>query len=773
MERIDPSDRELLNTLVKRAGAKGVLVGAQRGDAVWDWRPLLLHRGVTSIVRCCSPDLSPTVKGDLEQLFRIAARGSGQPAEFLSGSSEGGPWYLRPFMNRTMADLALADQRTGDPSAAWLDRDPVVALRPALRTLRAIHAEGFAHGNIVPQNVGIQDGALYLLDAGVRMAHEDVNPPRRTLRGARGVEFDADLQKFGRIVTSYEGLPCSPSQRSILERMARGEGASLPSWYEIAAEFLPNDAFQQTSPTAGERDGSYRSGKVIAPPRLKPAATPAVLEDGAVASKETSRITFPPINLIPLFRRLSLFPTTVVALVVLLGAYYFLIRSPDVSPGDPTRYASMWSSAQPSLQRQVGEAAARGDLDAQLIITRDIQAGNKPENVRGKIIQRGFDPRWEADLTATDRSQLMTLALSPLLKPDPRSLRSLERLHPAVSLALLADLKPTVSVPALNDLPVTHLTTLSDPIGATLLKYERLVPGSTFGDPHARALAHLLGGGTDPDAFSQYLEWKDSNQSTSPKDLPALLILLPVVLSDPALAEQAFTALSALQGSPITDAARWFLTDDLAGWSKIPKASLLLLIVGQAPREPLSFEQHCDLLQFPIPPTRQRARDRLLQQYSAEADKQTVQFVVANADRFTRLQVISLFTFLSLPRQKAESLVSHWFSGNPDPALVVQLLLARRSLTTSDPVAFGAAQYLKNQPWEPTTEELAQLSTHPEVLIRALVLSKLDPEVPAARAILEAIAKVEPNPKIRSEASLKVSPESEVSSDEDLVSIDE
>jgi hypothetical protein len=45
--------------------------------------------------------------------------------------------------------------------------------------------------------------------------------------------------------------------------------------------------------------------------------------------------------------------------------------------------------------------------------------------------------------------------------------------------------------------------------------------------------------------------------------------------------------------------------------------------------------------------------------------------------------------------------------------------------------------------------------------------------VPAARAILEAIAKVEPNPKIRSEASLKVSPESEVSSDEDLVSIDE
>ena len=196
----------------------------------------------------------------------------------------------------------------------------------------------------------------------------------------------------------------------------------------------------------------------------------------------------------------------------------------------------------------------------------------------------------------------------------------------------------------------------------------------------------------------------------------------------------------------------WFTDEDLAQWSSLRPSVRLMLLTGQFPEEGLSVEQVADLVRFPLPLIRQRAMEKLVDDFGLSSDLKSFLEVLGGASKDqtpTRAQSISLISLMLAKGDRTVSFMEQWFSTSPPPQLVLQLLTARPQVDDTDSFSLEAARYLAGKTWNATVGELDQLVQHSEPFVRALAYSKLRLDSPEEIQILQRMVEVEPNQKYR------------------------
>ena len=128
----------------------------------------------------------------------------------------------------------------------------------------------------------------------------------------------------------------------------------------------------------------------------------------------------------------------------------------------------------------------------------------------------------------------------------------------------------------------------------------------------------------------------------------------------------------------------------------------------------------------------------------------------------TRVQTISLVLALKSEEEEKGAYVGTWFSTEPDPETVLELLLIAKQFPANHPFAVHAARYLISHEWNVSIEKLKQLALHTEKLARILAYSKLDTTLPDHRKLLEQLSVIEPDAKVRKELKLKLGVANEI-----------
>lgn len=771
------SDR--LVAAVRETGRSQVLVGAMRGHSAADLRPLLLEtapeRGALTLVRLSEPAVGFSRSACAlweAAIAELRSRSSvlrSRMGVLSAGELDDRFWITRRFHPRMVVD-GLRERAVSSP---------LTVCQRLIQTVDALHRVPLIHGHICINNVALHDGALILLDplfafecgADVRGKMDQSAPELQKVDVQPSEATDA--WGLARTISAIIGQAAEGPQKEILQRMGAPDPAHRPSLAEVMDAFAANP---RTSSGIHSQRGlrvvtpanQVRTGKVLSAddavrvqPPLEGAVTDtAVSQAPPVVPVAPAAPSALPLNTIPLkplsFPRIStrLRTLLVVGAIALVAVIYICYR-----PGFDDRlesYSEQWLSGDAKKMEQVARAAVKDrDEAAQFAIIKQAQGPKPVAEVRASLIRNAFRAPWENEYSARDRSVALRLALPSLLSQDTISLPKFQEVHPGVLLAVVADLPLALSEGEFDDVTLDVFSKLPPPHGMAFTELQRLKVKS-FGEPPARALAHIVLGDYSEEVLRAYF----SNVGDDEEFLGRLLVVVP------------FAELYPKFGSPLAGyllsredvfarRVEWFGQDPNVKWLSVPDSDKLQLVIAMMPQRPLLFEQYADLLTFPAARIRQDALAKLQQALDDARISDLLKVLGSEQNQLTRSQGVLLLSALQLalkqPKSDATfSFFARWFETQPDPLTVVALLVATSKNPQLAVFSIDGARYLTEKNWQATLDQLRTLSGHSEPLARALAYSRLDPAVPEEAQVLQAATKREQVPRLKQELLQKL-----------------
>ncbi len=762
----------------------GVLVGALLGEFSWDVRPLVLEKGIVSIVRSSSPDLNsaPEKYFNLKDIYlRLRPTRLGQKLGLSFGENDQKLWVKRKFYPKTLG------QEKGS-----LDSKKMISELCAI--VQSFHDLGILHGHIHAGNAAVENGDPVIFDFGFAayspVRKGDLSSAPELLQGG-AVSLATDVCGLGLMIKDTLSDGVSPEARASIESMSDRDPIRRPTLFKVAQHFIASkispaiSSPQEMPQRVLSRHDPLRQGKLLQSSveiqkdssinRVQPINSVSEREEESFSSPASANRSIrerlrertikeePPVTPTP--RKIEEIsereepaskelapsrPSTALLNIILLiliggGGYWWYSERSGINA---LPYDSYWRSGQSSLMLKVAEdAIARPDSSAAQVIIDEALAGKRHPPVQDGILRFAFHPEWRESLSRADKVAALRISLIGLVPSTPEQVEIVEGRHPALLLGLVGNIPDNALAKELSNISIGSLGELPDPYGEAFRSLETLGV-QALSDPMARALCHLFVGNASQSHVESYFapshEEEAKNLDEAIKKLSALL---PALGENVPLRDMVFETL--LNGDFVLgDRLRWFQEDTLGLWNENDRTTMLSLAAGVFPADEFSFEQNADLTQFPGKGVRKEAGARVLSKFSAKFDFPLL-YLRGSEHKFTRQQVVLL---LSAMRQKGEAsypIIDTWIHTRPDPQSVLGLLVSDAGIEGLDAFNVEAARYLKDKDWKANIQQLRILASHKDVLARALAYARLDPKNPEEALILKEAATREPKLNLR------------------------
>lgn len=744
-QTLSPDRRRVVEELLKHSGETGRLVGVMLGAATWDVRPIVESQLGLSMLRASDPEL-PKYQERLNSfralLLRLGSLGQAAPEEI--GEFSGRLWSRRALFTHTLEDAAAQEMLA--PGTAFV--------RALVEAVILMLEGGVLHGHLSASNIGLgNSGSAVILDGGFHMftLQRTVYPREMApeLRAGSAASVQSEIYSLGAVLSRLPRSLLTAAESEIVTRMLVSHPNGRPRLSEIRTAFgLPQRSAATTAvkpSTPAARLLTEPSTEVRSRALNKKKAGGKAKVGGAQQVGQQLR------------GQLQSIIATVILLIVVviaLRGWSAVLSGPSTHSEDAVDlpFADYWKSGQSSLMEKVAYAAVvRGNNDAREAIIDDAKLGQKRPLVRNELIQTALNPAWAEDLSPTDITAVLRLALTNLIPEQERVLPPLDSVHPGVLLAVLASSQLQARAQSLGGLPLKKMFELPEPYGSA---YSALAATGVqhLGESSAVGLAHILSGAVNGDSIIAVL--LDQSRGAFLRDRMTLLIGLFDAV--PGLDRATYDTVLATREDPLSVTLAWFDGDDTVNWLSQGPGVRLSLAAELWPASPLEWEQTVDLLSFPLLSVRLKAAQLLKENLNQAGIKNTIDSIAKVDGGLTRLQIVALMHALTLEGESKFTFVAKWFETKPDPFRVLELLLARNDVAGVDAFDVEAARYLNRSVWQVSDAVLAQLANHTEPLARALAYSKLDPQVSTQRKILDQRINSEQNPRLKEQLRQKL-----------------
>ncbi len=733
----------------------------------WDVRPLLLISGTVFLYRI-SPalpfDFLKNVLAEMDGFtllpnWNTSVKSLPASDRFLS---------IRPFVATTLAEVLTREDRLGLA-------DPLTVARKLIEQVLELDRRHLVHGHICPSNVAFSQsgtGSLFLLDPRIGSftgRKDEFCAPE--LEKLSDPPQSVDLYGLGVCLRAVLGDGAAPHHKEMIDRLVLASPRQRPNLAAVAALFLDNRAAANqpsASPDTTSRGriigGSTSSERAPAP------SSPYSPDFFGAAQAEMTRAESAMDNGVAavLRRRKPGLPSTKFvagALMAAAGAlallhwrfprtyneiaYYFPILA---AQSNPEFLAALASGDKARLRSVARSAVLERDPAAINAILEDVGSGATRPGFNASLVRCAYQSPWKEEFSKSDMQTLLALTAAPVFPEGLAGLPSINSLHPAIILAVASQLSPNAPGEQLKSVSLDKLALLGDPAG-NAFEALRAKGVASMADPLAIALAQVVAGTANSAAYDALI---GSSAEVTPT-LEQIALLLPVVMSKPALADQLLGAIRD-RGGDLGSVLGWFDIDDLVAWKEVPSAAKLLLLLEQVPSVGLSSSQYADLLKFPLPAVREHAAMQIKSRGLRQFDVQVLDLLTSDNNRLSRAQSVALLSGLLLEPAKRAPFVALWFQMEPPADTTLLVLLARSACDDKDLFNLEAARYLKKHPWRGTTEILKLLAQHPEPLARSLAYARLDPSVPEQKKVLQDRISTERDAALLKAVTAKLSP---------------
>jgi hypothetical protein len=635
----------------------------------------------------------------------------------------------------------------GAPLKGIADRQSLV--RRICTAVFELHGLGLCHGHLSPDNIAFDMGRVALLDIGVcvfapsiRMQKQGTAPE---VRQGYLASLPADLYGLAAVIRSLLSEDeLEQRQRACLEKMESDDPTRRPTLEWVVDVFGVSQSsvrLRAEEKHSADRGFEWR-GKGTR--RDSRDSRSEVVTGAYDESRSSSSVVLP------------LIATAFIASVILIIGYQY--RSETGFFRQPSYYAGYWRSGRTEEVVKVVRACLRGDEDAQQVVLDGALKGNRVPDVDDRVLRVGFDSRWQAELSSSDRIHIFSLAFEKFGEGPvfPRHWDS--TMHPGVIYALAASEElADAHQDLLSEVPVLYLGTLPDLIG-NAFQILSGIGSAHISDPVVLGWIRLSTGQFSIAAFEAFLfdsETLDDVALFTKTDL-----LVKSYSTQKELLEGIYQILRS-RPSSVAKLLEWFKEGQLSLWKDGDHVTQLELLVQDIPGSLSNPLQLIDLVLFPRKNIRDQACAKVATLFAEEAQRPAfIGFLSGPAQKFSRVQLVSILSvFLDKKHSDNMALVRNWFSTKPDPEAVARLLIVRRSVAELSAVReldlfdVEAALYLTalgdGIAAVLTPDVVLSFLTHPEPQVRALGYQHLDPSNAKELEVLRNMLEIEPDTRLR------------------------
>lgn len=742
-DHLSPSERETCKALLEAHSPGAVLLGAIRSKNREAVSPVFLREGVWVIRPLSIPQgLSEAAARFLTSLFERLQRSENQ-VRFSSGV-----WIsLRPYYDEGFLGPGPDSKHT---------------LLHLLENLTALHERQLWHGNIVISNVmRPQAGGVVLVDTALHVAEHIARVPA-SLPPSEQSFFENDSRAFLALTEKWLGQRIAREHPDLFACLDN-QNLTPPSLSDIHTTLFYDGSVKISVSDDGS---SLRSGRVIAPPSMQQGEARPVeerkkgapgIESGKPLQTEadihhSSQKDTP---------KRDSWTALLVALGVGLGIVWAVMTLPRSSDNQPDELVAGQEFDDPRLLWKRGDERSLETLaylsvmkndpvvqDTILDIVREDPSKDLPSRFIVEPLTFGFRKEWRDSLSPLDRQFLFYLAFSQYLKKSPETIEGhFSELHPGSILAALALLPLHQNYPWFSHYPLQAFLELPEPwkgVAQVLLEGKN----STLATPSSRAALILASGEITPEVLQALFEGSDSPDGLSQRSV----LLLPYLALYPESAEKIFLTLG--QTEAVAPLVEWFHASTVVSWASVPPLARVLVIGGTLSGVDLPLENIVDLLHFPVSKTQEVAMGVLQAQGVLPAEE--LQLIKSLAPRLSRNSTIDLFQVFRATGDDMYDRVQQFYASDPASDAVYVLLTHRTPVEDVDYFSVEAVRYLRSVQWKPQRDELLQLLTHSEPLVRSFAYSFLQVSDKKDRKILRDMISVEPDPDIRNAIKKKL-----------------
>lgn len=807
-DKLTLEQRKRAEYYLELAQIEGTFVGVIAGHMYWDVQPLVLQGHILTIVRVSDPGLSLN-KARYTELEKLGERLLSFPNKYqiiAAGERGGEIWCHRPYYQKTLAEI-VADEE------GFAGLNPERLARYLIERIAEWKRDGLVHGHIVPENLGIENNELKVMDYGFCVSSPDLAGQAKQIApevlDQQPLTHAVDIYGLGVTLPSLLG----EEHASIFEKMSAENPADRPELDEVIKEIWPEKLTFVGVTEVEEEEGELEEEEETHHGDTEEEEEPEVedveealewlygtsslgpqmvdqIKERLLADLEEEKVEEPLVEeevaeelveeIVEIeeeeeeedvqeevhhgdtekeekVQKQGVSWGWVVVLLVVFYGYQnqdTVLRyiNAYIPITDSTPYERYWSSNIPSKMQEVALAAViDGNQQAELVIIEDALGGSNRPNVLSKFIRIAFSPDWEQQLSAKDREIALKLGLAELVASEVQSLPPISEAHPGVLLAAVSRMRLRDPADQVAEIPVSRMASLPRPFGQAFTMLDQ-IGVSYFEDPAARALCQILTGSTSREVLEIFLQSQDDTIVAAGK----LQILLFISQWEKRIPELTYNVLRRGKGV-LSRMIKWFDGKQLADWSNVSFRDKLALAVGNMPERELPVQNYASLLKFPMPLTTQSAVSSLLGKNLPGLNEEMLLFLASQESNLTRDQTVLLVTALTLTGEEQYSLLSKWIQTRPDPNSVVLLIARSVDIPGLDYLGLESARYLKDQSWSASIETLRELLDHEELLVRALAYSKLDASRPIEREVLKEQLSNEPNERMLEEIRFKLS----------------
>lgn len=801
LDKLSSEQTAIVRNYLKISGEHGLLVGAVTSKDLWNTKPLIMRDGSLILLRFLDGMLNDSRKHrEAFQAYFARLKSLG----FSAQSKDSYTWFTRDFCQTVL---------TSEQISQFDSKKKRKIISDLVHAIRRNFKDEIIHGNICLSNIALDGDTPYLLDyccaafsPSLYESFESLAPEIKT--GAIATSA-SDVYGLGQLISSWLGKDLLMQEKQLLEQMLEANPFKRPdideifSCFEVKVKkvqeeipYTPQIKSESISTEIRQRQPTTRI--VLDPDSsleeklewLKGTAnlekdlvekiknslqesleadtqviqmTPPVVEEkkelvvtqpkkdpkkyevqkAENRSMETPRYTErSPSKPAGFSKSLSQFFIIVFTFFILsVGASYLLKKDRTQQPTNEvtnsTNFHELWETGISSRMAEVAKQAVEGNSQAEFLIVKDVLSGATKPNINSELIKFAYNPSWEQTLNQNDRKLILASALSSLTLEKPAAVADTK--YSPVTFVALSNFNPELSLPKQQ---IKDFSSIPGELGEAFVTLASA--GVTDSDsPVFKAYVGLL--------FNRDLS-KNLNSFFESDRQEQLIAKLLVMRSTKVFKDQPDLVLgSFLSREANKTFANWFKENPTVDWATVPSAVKLDLLSRTFPGYDFKYSQLVDLIFFPMNSVALEAKSRLLGK-TGLFNSALFDVLMDVKSGLQRSQVSLLVTAFELKGEKHDSVISKWFDTKPIPQTVMRLLVASDQQTGFDVFSLEAARYLsrtENKAWQATSNQMETMSRNNEELVRALVVLKLDPQIPEHRDILVKMESREPNEKIR------------------------
>lgn len=396
-----------------------------------------------------------------------------------------------------------------------------------------------------------------------------------------------------------------------------------------------------------------------------------------------------------------------------------------------------WNGRQVSLMEKVVSVAIFGKAESReyaetLIVGSALRGEPLPPEIKVPFLRVVFDSRWERQITREERVFALSLALSSFLnRQEISAIKIPEKLHPGLLLAMLST---NTGSRFLAGRSINGLFGLPPGLSKGFMVLAQDPRVRFLENPEVHYLAKLSVRGLQHGGF------KAAEDLLNFLSVNTLLRLKAVawVLSDREHEAHAFLSI-VLEHPNLRPAHKVFAWAKLFELNKWPYDSVgkMFILSGIVPGEEISAKNMLSIFAHPDPAFRAFALEQALNTvtFKHSGSVSLLQFLRKEPDLLNGKQTMRLGDILSHPATVKEGVVIRWLESEPPLKIVAMLLEATASEKQATRVDFLFAQYLENNGWKGTLDELEILSRHIDSFTRIFAYNKLMQFEPKPRVL--------------------------------------